>query len=207
MRKQNSYLKLYANFSRKIAVLMVCATVLFSVGCEEDAPTKPNIKRYTINVSETIGGTVSTKPSNLTHIYAGTNVTLTAEADSISGYRFKNWTRKGTDEFLSRNNPYSFTINRHDSIVANFEIATYRIVLYTTSIGVCGEDNCVAGTIYADMDFNNIPGGSYVTVLAIADSSFMFDQWTLSSKSSTTISDNPYTFKVISDDTLTAIFR
>ena len=87
--------------------------------------------------------------------------------DSIS--KFKNWTRKGTDEFLSSNNPYSFNVSRNDSIVANFEIATYRITLFINFPE--------AGTIQTSMDLNNIPAGSYVTLLANAKSGYEFEQW------------------------------
>ena len=107
--------------------------------------TSPNTT-YTITATAGTNGTVSTNPSNLTNLANGTSVTLTATANS--GYRFKDWTRKGTSTEISKNNPYTFNVSSNDSLVANFElIPNYTLTLYYTDYGtVTGGGTYASGT-------------------------------------------------------------
>ncbi|MCL2039485.1 MAG: InlB B-repeat-containing protein [Bacteroidetes bacterium] len=110
-------------------------SVSFVVGAYSSTP------KYTLLVSASKGGTVSTNPSNLTSLDSGTSVTLTAVAST--GYKFINWTRKGANTTISSNNPYIFNITKNDSLFANFSP-----VEWTITYNLNGGSGIMSPTIY-----------------------------------------------------------
>lgn len=78
-----------------------------------------------ISVTYSIPGTVAQQVT----VPAGATAMLTATANT--GYHFVNWTKGGVE--VSKNNPYSFTVNASGTYIANFEINTYDIDVATIS--------------------------------------------------------------------------
>ena len=84
--------------------------VLEQVGGEEPEP----IPTYTVSVSSTQGGTVTTSAES---VEEGGSVILTATPET--GYRFVNWTLNSN--VVSVSNPFIATITANSEFVANFE--------------------------------------------------------------------------------------
>ncbi len=84
--------------------------VLEQVGGEETEP----IPTYTVSVSATQGGTVTTSAES---VEEGGSVILTATPET--GYRFVNWTLN--NNVVSVSNPFIATITANSEFVANFE--------------------------------------------------------------------------------------
>ena len=84
--------------------------VLEQVGGEEPEP----IPTYTVSVSATQGGTVTTSAES---VEEGGSVILTATPET--GYRFVNWTLN--NNVVSVSNPFIATITANSEFVANFE--------------------------------------------------------------------------------------
>ena len=84
--------------------------VLEQVGGEEPEPTPT----YTVSVSATEGGTVTTSAES---VEEGGSVILTATPET--GYRFVNWTLN--NNVVSVSNPFIATITANSEFVANFE--------------------------------------------------------------------------------------
>ncbi len=84
--------------------------ILEQVGGEEPEP----IPTYTVSVSATEGGTVTTSAES---VEEGGSVILTATPET--GYRFVNWTLN--NNVVSVSNPFIATITANSEFVANFE--------------------------------------------------------------------------------------
>ena len=147
---------------------------------------------YTITVNASTGGTVSTNPSNTTNLVSGTKVTLTATANN--GYKFNNWTRKGTNTAINSNNPYTFSVTSNDSLVANFVIKEF-----TVQLGGVNPSN--AGTVTG---FGSYKLYDTAKLTAVADSGYKFSNW--SSNNVIISSDNPLLLVVTNDTVITANF-
>ena len=117
----------------------------------------------------------------------GAEVTLTATPNEH--YEFVNWTN-GTDE-LSKENPYSFTVQEDVTIIANFA----ELPKYTITVNV--NDNTMGsvtggGTVYV---------GESVTLTATPNSGYAFVKW------DDGITEATRTVLVEGDKTYTAIFQ
>ena len=111
---------MHYNYSMKKSLLILCSFVLLQCSKEESAPPAEPIQQYTITVSSTTGGAVSTTGGTYN---AGAVVTVTATPEE--GYRFTGWT--GSSETSPT---ITLTLSQNQSLVANFE----RIFALETSI-------------------------------------------------------------------------
>lgn len=119
------------------------------------------------------------------------SVTVTATAES--GYRFVNWTEDNVE--VSTSSSYTFKMNINDvTLVANFEPATANISISANPAGYGSVD--AAGS--------TIIGESY-TVMAEANTGYMFVNWTENGTEVSTSAN--YTFTVTGDRTLVANFE
>ena len=167
----------------------------FSVKSDTTLTANFELIQYDIQTNATAGGTVV----GAGKFNCGANVTLTALANS--GYQFTNWTRKGTNTVISSNNPYNFTVNGNDSLVANFAVIqtqTYTITV-TASRG---------GRVTSNpSNLANLAAGTNVTLTAIPNNAaFQFVSWTRQGTNTVVSTNNPYTFAVNSADSLVANF-
>jgi hypothetical protein len=145
------------------------------------------IKTFNIEASAapTAGGSVS---EDETEIPCGTEVTFVATPDDC--YTFVNWTENGTE--VSTDASYTFTVTDDRTLVANFEIKTFDIILLGTE----------GGTAEGDGTFNC---GTEITVTATAEECYTFVNWTENGTEVST--DASYTFTVTDDRTLAANFE
>ncbi len=123
---------------------------------------------------------------------AGDTVTVTATA--LAGFHFVNWTSDTTA--VSTDNPYTFVINADVTLTANFE-ADPLPATYTVTLNADATMGTVAGA-------GTYTEGDTVTVTATALDGFLFVNWTDGTTAVST--DNPYTFVINADVTLTANF-
>ena len=150
----------------------------------------------TVNASPTAGGTVSGGGS-----YNG-GKTVTLKATANSGYRFVRWREDGAE--VSTDASYTFTAGTDRTLTAVFEAEPVPPVptTYTVCTVIVNASPTVGGTVSG--------GGSYdenasVTVTATAPSGYHFVRWTENGKEVSTKAT--YTFKVMTDTTLTAVFE
>lgn len=110
--------------------------------------------------------------------------TISIEATAVEHYHFVHWSDGNTD------NPRQFVITGDDTIVATFAIDTHHVSVESCNIAFGG----VAGG--GDFEY-----GTPATVTATAYSGYQFVRW------SNGDTHNPYTFAVLQNTTLTAIFE
>jgi preprotein translocase subunit YajC len=124
--------------------------------------------QYSLTISSTAGGSVTT-PGHGTFVYnAGTVVNLVATP--ASGYRFVNWT--GNVGTIANVNAAATTIsvNSNYSITANFEeIPEYELTIYSTAGGSVTSPG--EGTFTYD-------AGTVVSLAATPASGYAFVNWT-----------------------------
>ena len=164
--------------------LPIFLSILLLLTCAKEDSQNPNtppsqiINQYTLTVSAGDGGSVSTTGGTFSQ---GTQVSITATPNS--GYSFVSWSNGST------NNPLNVTLNSNTSITANFEV----IVTYTLSL-MAGEGGSVSS------EAGEYEEGSEVTITAIPDEGFRFDEWSNGNK------DINYQFTITSDTILSASF-
>ncbi len=110
--------------------------------------------------------------------------TVAIEATAVEHYHFVHWSDGNTD------NPRQYVITGNDTIVATFAIDTHHV-----SVESC---NIAFGGVEGSGDFEY---GTPATVSATAYSGYQFFRW------SNGDTHNPYTFAVLQDTTLVAIFE
>ena len=110
--------------------------------------------------------------------------TVAIEATSVEHYHFVQWNDGNTD------NPRQYVITRDDTIIATFAIDTHHV-----SVESC---NIAFGSVGGSGDFEY---GTPATVTATGYSGYQFVRWSDGS------TYNPYTFAVLHDTTLVAIFE
>lgn len=120
----------------------------------------------------------------------GSTVTLTATPDSC--HKFADWV-DGDGNFLSSDNPYSFTVNGDVSVFAVFSPISYNI---SASVSPSGSGS-ISGAGSHDC-------GTEVDLTATPNDCYTFTNWTEGNSVAST--DNPYVFTVDSDRTLVANF-
>jgi uncharacterized repeat protein (TIGR02543 family) len=145
---------------------------------------------YDVNLSVNLpdGGTVSGGDED---IPCGDWITIEAIPEDC--YRFMYWTGAG---FPISANPYTFIVDKHYNLTANFEYITYNIT--TVSSPTSGGNTTGGGSA--------IPCGDTITVCAYANSHYTFTHWT-DMFGNTVSPDSCYTFVADNNYYLTAHFQ
>jgi predicted component of type VI protein secretion system len=158
-----------------------------SVTANFDATSQPN--EYTLNISVVGNGRIEINPEKTVYT-EGESVTLTAIADS--GWGFDRW----TGDASGTNNPITIVMDSDKSVTARFDTISQpdEYTLNTSVVGNGGIEISPEKTVYSD--------GESVTLTAIPDSGWQFDQWAGDASGS----DNPVTLVMDSDKSVTAIF-
>lgn len=165
-----------------LALFLIPAFLLtLFAGCADNEETAD---AYTVSV---IHGTIDgTDGKTYSEYEPGTSVTVTATIPT--GQTFVAWTEDG--EVVSTENPYTFEVTGNVTLTATFS----------------GEDTDETYTVTVE---NGTGGGEYeegetATVTAATDQG-TFSHWEIGGQQVST--DNPYTFTVTGDVTITAVFK
>lgn len=165
-----------------LALFLIPAFLLtLFAGCADNEETADT---YTVTV---VNGTIDGTDGDTSGEYeAGASVTVTATIPT--GQTFVAWTEDG--EVVSTENPYTFEVTGNVTLTATFS----------------GEDTDETYTVTVE---NGTGGGEYeegetATVTAATDQG-TFSHWEIGGQQVST--DNPYTFTVTGDVTITAVFK
>lgn len=152
---------------------------------------RKTITRYTVDTSVSPAGAGSTNGQG--QYNAGASCTMRATANT--GYTFKEW-RTNTGQPLSTDNPYTFIVNKNQSLVAVFEVPVKPTYNIAVSINPAAGGSVTGGGSFEE--------GESCTVTATAATDYVFVNWTEGgnevSKSAS------YTFEVTKNRTLVANF-
>ena len=138
---------------------------------------------YTVTTTTSGNGTVTGGGD----FFDGTTCTLTAIEDTH--YDFVRWTVNGVE--VSTNSTYSFTVTSNITVTAVFELEKHTIT--TATVGT--------GTVTGAGDYSY---GTTCTLTASEGTGYDFAKWTVNGVQVST--DNPYSFTVTEDLTVTAVF-
>lgn len=157
------------------------------------------VTTYTVSVSTANGDMGSAVPIGNNTVVAGESFTVTAYPNA--GYHFVSWTMG--DSVISTANPYTFTVNSDVYLVANFAENDSSLTYYTLT--VTSQDNEM-GSVSCSVPAGQVAEGTEVTVTATANEGYRFRHWVTTG--GVVVSDeNPYTFTMTENVTLTAIFE
>jgi hypothetical protein len=120
---------------------------------------------------------------------SGTSVTVTATRNT--GYTFVNWTEKATGVVASTSSTYVFPLSANRTLVANFVLNTYTLIV-----------NAVNGTVGKNPNQATYNHGTSVRLTATPDNGYVFSSWS----GDATGSANPLTVLMISNKNITANF-
>ncbi|MCL2289507.1 MAG: choice-of-anchor L domain-containing protein, partial [Bacteroidetes bacterium] len=155
-----------------------------------------NFERKKFNVALSVSanptGGANTVTGNGINIDCGTTITIKATPDPC--YNFVGWTKGGVP--VSTNAEYSFILNGDSTLVANFEIKKYDIILSANP--AVGNNTVTNGGI-------NINCGSSRTVVATEDVCYTFVNWT-DQHGNIVSTSKSFEVTVNNDSTLTANF-
>lgn len=126
--------------------------------------------------------------------YYYTNRSCTVHATANAGYSFVNWTENGTQ--VSTNPSYTFIVDHDRTLKANFQRKNY--IITTTANPTNGGSGTPIGG-------NSYQYGQTCTVRAVANTDFLFVNWTENGAQVSTEAN--YTFTVTRDRNLVANFQ
>jgi uncharacterized repeat protein (TIGR02543 family) len=121
---------------------------------------------------------------------AGTSVT--ASATAATGYSFVNWTESGN--IVSTSASYTFPLNNHRTLVANFAINTYTLAVTANP--------AAGGTVAKSPDQTTYNYGTNVQLTATANAGYIFTSWSVDA----TGSNNPLNVTMTANKSITANF-
>ena len=169
--------------------------VLEPVGGEEPEPTPT----YTVSVSATQGGTVTTSAES---VEQGGSVILTATPET--GYRFVNWTLN--NNVVSVSNPFIATITANSEFVANFEAEESsgednEPIICTVSVGAASTEGSATASA------TSVEQGGTVILTATPNEGYEFKYWKDLMGDDVLSTDNPYVATVTQNTTFEACFK
>ena len=130
-------------------------------------------EKYTFSVAanDEKMGSVAVEPQQDTY-EAGTEIKVSAVPAS-EDYEFVGFTKKGTQEIVSKENPYVFQIQENMELTANFKEVEHSYLIYVESpdpqMGTVTMDPANEGNIYKE--------GTEITVKAEPKDGYEFTQW------------------------------
>jgi uncharacterized repeat protein (TIGR02543 family) len=166
----------------------ICGT--FSYGEVEDynANISGTCTQYTLTTNTVGNGSIDLNPAGGTYC-EGTVVTVTAIPDT--GWQFDGW----SGDLSGTTNPETITMDSNKSVTATF--SQLPVQQYTLTVNTVGQGSVTlnpTGGVYDE--------GTVVTLTAVPDSGWQFDNWS----GDLTGSTNPDTITMDADKTVTANF-
>jgi len=126
--------------------------------------------QYALTMSVYPSGAGSTSPSGITWYNAGTNVQISATANS--GYQFASWSGVGTISYSGSNNPATVTMNSPVNETAIFNI---EVIVQNTFGGSASA--LYNGQAYQSNTSFFVAPNSQVTFTASPNQGYFFDTW------------------------------
>ena len=165
------------------------STYSFTISSPRNFTANYEKKKYTITTSAfPIAGGTTAGGATYSH---GDTVTIVATPKSSDGYDFINWTENGSE--VSTNNTFTFLADNNRTLVANFRLRTYSILL---SAYPANSGSVTGGNTYTH--------GQNVVAQASPSSGWLFVNWT---EDNVNVSNNStYGFIANKNRTLTANF-
>jgi hypothetical protein len=168
-------------------LLFIALSLLISCGKDDSSFDVTPISKYTLSVTSTDGGTVSSPGGSYNE---GSSVTITTTPNSE--YIFENWSNGSTE------NPLTITVNQNISLTANFVKRKYPL-----TINIQGEGTVREEIISSGKSTTEYTSGSFIRLTAKPSDEWVFMGWS-GSVSST---ENPLEITVDQSKTITATFQ
>jgi hypothetical protein len=146
-------------------LLFITLSLIISCGKDDSSSDVTPISKYTLSVTATDGGTVSSPGGSYNE---GSSVTITATPNSE--YLFENWSNGSTQ------NPLTITVNQNISLTANFVKRKYPLTINIQGEGTVREEIVSSAKSSDPTEYNS---GTTVRLTAVPSGEWnVFDSWT-----------------------------
>jgi len=146
-------------------LLFIALSLLISCGKDDPSSDVTPISKYTLSVTSTDGGEVSSTGGSYNE---GSSVTITASPNSE--YIFENWSNGSTE------NPLTITVNQNISLTANFVKRKYPLTINIQGEGTVREEIVSSAKSSDPTEYNS---GTTVRLTAVPSGEWnVFDSWT-----------------------------
>ena len=146
-------------------LLFITLSLIISCGKDDSSSDVTPISKYTLSVTATDGGTVSSPGGSYNE---GSSVTITASPNSE--YIFENWSNGSTE------NPLTITVNQNISLTANFVKRKYPLTINIQGEGTVREEIVSSAKSSDPTEYNS---GTTVRLTAVPSGEWnVFDSWT-----------------------------
>jgi hypothetical protein len=146
-------------------LLFITLSLIISCGKDDSSSDVTPISKYTLSVTATDGGTVSSPGGSYNE---GSSVTITAKPNSE--YLFENWSNGSTQ------NPLTITVNQNISLTANFVKRKYPLTINIQGEGTVREEIVSSAKSSDPTEYNS---GTTVRLTAVPSGEWnVFDSWT-----------------------------
>jgi len=145
-------------------LLFITLSLLISCGKDDSSSDVTPISKYTLSVTATDGGTVSSPGGSYNE---GSSVTITASPNSE--YIFENWSNGSTE------NPLTITVNQNISLTANFVKRKYPLTINIQGEGTVREEIVSSAKSSDPTEYNS---GTTVRLTAVPSEGWVFSDWT-----------------------------
>ena len=173
---------------KKLLYSVLFLFVVLIACSKEEEPTPPPTPKFTVSISASEGGSVSTEGGSYDQ---GTKVTVTATPDGE--FLFDRWSDGNTD------NPREITVTSNLSLTANFVKKKYALTVNIEGEGTVQEEVIVQGST-STTEYNS---GTSVRLTATPSDEWVFSGWSGSVEST----DNPIEVSVDEAKEITATFK
>ena len=144
-------------------LLFITLSLLISCGKDDSSSDVTPISKYTLSVTATDGGTVSSPGGSYNE---GSSVTITATPNSE--YLFENWSNGSTE------NPITITVNQNISLTANFVNRKYPLTINIQGEGTVREEIVSSAKSSDPTEYNS---GTTVRLTAVPSDGWEFSSW------------------------------
>ena len=145
-------------------LVFITLSLLISCGKDDSPSDVTPISKYTLSVTSTDGGTVSSQGGSYND---GSSVTITASPNSE--YLFENWSNGSTE------NPLTITVNQNLSLTANFVKRKYPLTINIQGEGTVREEIVSSARSSDPTEYNS---GTTLRLTAVPSEGWVFSDWT-----------------------------
>ena len=147
------------NFIKALTLLLMTSALFYSCSTSEE-PQEEVIPKFQLSVTSNEGGTVSSSGGSYEQ---GTLISITANPNQE--YLFDKW----TGSINSNSNPLEITLNKNETIEANFLKKQYELTINIIGNGAVDEELINNSKLYES--------GSKIKLTAVPEAGTYFQQW------------------------------